>query len=576
MASIIGSNLAGSTITYNGVQFGGADAAFKSAPPEYSLNGTFVYDDAGRAVIGVDYTLIVRAYFYESSEAALGANVEAVRERLSSPGKELKIEGVGLGFDTISDDIKWGPKPVSFAWTSRGQLAWECVWTIQFRVSECASQSGSPLTWVAWNYETTWQNDFEGFCARTTSGYVEIAGRRTAANPNAVNAIADQVRESITILTPQFFKRTNNVWRESADKTRLDFVVVDEQLPGDPYPAGVTLAKGFCDFDTTGPGFAKAKVSIGMSLRTSPEVAPGLAGVLFMQAMLAKQAAMQQRLNADGRKGSVIPQGFSIRNEKWDESRVTNCSATWMLVKCLSAMLNATGIWEPLIPGDYNQWRTSVENLWKNRGNAGLAGQSRDDVIIDVCSGVTSKTFGNSPSNPPSASINGQFSFTCPEIPPDGGWIGYDLRVTLAREDAQTEHRKALSYSQGTLPSMPPDSSGSDGYPMSLGSPGYSQSLSQQHVVEWHGYPSQLVLMQFKGMRVKHQPAMPVITTVGGHPVVLVRQSPGVPRVVFDVFECPVWYVDGWRLYRLRGPVDVIISQGSKDSCARPNVSSAY
>lgn len=161
MPGVLAGNLAGSTITYNGVQFGGADAAFTSAPPTYSLVGTMVYDGADRAIIGVDYSLTVKAFFYEANEAAMSANAAAVQERLSAVGKNLTIDGIGIGLDDIVD-IKWGPKPQSFAWQPLGDLCWECVWIVKFRISKCVSGTANPLAWVAWNYETGWQNDFEG------------------------------------------------------------------------------------------------------------------------------------------------------------------------------------------------------------------------------------------------------------------------------------------------------------------------------------------------------------------------------------------------------------------------------
>lgn len=569
MAGVFAGNLAGSTITYNGVQFGGADSAYKSYPPQYDVVGVMIYDDAQRAVIGVEYTLTVKAIFYETTEGAMSANASAVQEKLSAVGKTLTIDGIGIGLDDIQD-IDWGPKPLSFAWQPFGEVAWECVWVVKFRISKCASSASAANIWVAWNYNTTWQNDFEGQCTRTISGYVQIAGRRNNGN-DQVAAVADEVRQQISVTIPEKFKRTNNVWRESDDKTRLDFVIVDEQLEGDPYPEGITLANGYCDANTIGPGFAKMDVGIGMTFKTAPGVAKGLAGVLFMQAVLAKQAAMAQRI---GPKGSVIPKSLSIRNEKFDGARVTTCSATWMLTKCLNAMLNAAGIWEPLVNTNYQQWRASMENLWGNRGNAGLRSLANDDLIIDICDGVSQKAFGNTPSEPPNADANGQFQFTCPQVPADGGWIHYDVRVHLLRHDHQTYHRKAVSYSQSQIQSSPGDESA--GGSTSFGEPSYSQSDSQSHITEFNGFPELQIVQIFKLLRFKHQPTPPVIKSVGGRPVVQIGSSNEFSRPAFDVFECPVWYRAGYRVYRVQGPVTVAFPVGRKDSCAAPDVREEY
>lgn len=564
MAGIASDPQAGSTVIYNGVQFGGSDAPYASLPPEYELQGVHVYDQSNRAVIGVDYTLTVKCTFYGDTEAAMSASAEAIRERLSEPGKVLRLPGLGIGFSTVTD-LNYGPKPISFNWKPWGQGAWECVWIVQFRVSECLSGAADPLAFVAFNYETTWQNDFEGQCTRTISGYAEIAGQVDNRH------VADEVRERIKIITPAQFNRIDNVWKESADKTRLDFVVVDQQIGGDPFPSGITVASGYCDFESVGPGFAKGQASIGMTLKTAPGVPKGLAGTLFIQAVLAKQTEMSRRNQG----GTVIPHSIRIRNEKYEDARVTSCSASWMLTKCLNQMLNAVGIWEPLTPGNYQQWRTSVERLWDNRGNAGLRSIASDDVILDVCDSVTQRTIGNTPSNPPYQEATGQFRLQCPDIPPDGGWMVYDFRSYLYRKDNQKLHRKAIEYIQSVIPSSPGDIISAGGG-AELGDPVYEQYDEQQHVTEYNGYPTLRLITMFKLLRFRHDPPPPVIKSVGGRPVTLIESSNEQSRVAFDVFECPVFYRAGYRIYQVNGPVRFMFPQGRKDSCAKPGVIENY
>lgn len=568
MAAIVSGNLAGSTITYNGVQFGGADATYASTPPEYFLDGAPVYDEAGRAVVQVDYTMTVRSTFYADSEAGMSAIADSVKERLSASGKTLTIAGIGIGLDNIQD-IAWGPLPQSCKWNPWGALSWECVWVVKFSISECASGNSDPLAWAAWNYSTTWSNDFEGQCTRTIDGYVQIAGRRNP-NNNQVAHVADETRERINIIVPDKFRRVQNVWRGNAAKDRIDFVVVDEQLPGDPFPAGITQATGFCSGDSQGPGFAKLNASIGMTLTTAPGVPKGLAGVICMQAFLAKQANMVRRNEG----GTVIPTSMNFRAGKFDEARTTSFSATWTMTKCLNQMLNALGLWEPLVETNYQQWRTSVENLWVNRGNAGLRESAADDIVLDLCSATTTKTFGNTPSNPPSAEQNGLFSFQCPDIPPDGGWVAYDMHVHLLRMDHQTLHRKAVQYTQSSQPSSPGDVVSASGSPFN--EPTYQQSSQNSHVSEFNGYPELKLVLLFKLLRFKHEPVPPSVRTVGGKPVKLISSSNESAKVAFESLFCPVWYRAGYRVYQVDGPVNVLSPAGRKDMCSRPQVSSDY
>jgi len=144
MAAIANTALAGMTVRYghptnaaDGVQFGGNDAPHSSLPPMFKLRGEFVYDDSGRTVIAVRYTLTVSCWFYEDTEAGMAANMREVRRLLSIPGRQLKIEGMGSGFTTIVD-IDNGPKPLGIDLNNIGNLAWECIWTVQFTVTECA------------------------------------------------------------------------------------------------------------------------------------------------------------------------------------------------------------------------------------------------------------------------------------------------------------------------------------------------------------------------------------------------------------------------------------------------------
>lgn len=572
MAGIMNEALAGSTVTYNGVQFGGIDASYPSTPPEYTVEGTMVYDDANRAVIGVDYTLVVKTVFAAANEGAMSTNAEAVRERLSAPAKELKIQGIGIGFGTISRDPNFGPKPISFKWQPYGESTWECVWVVQFRVIECLSGAAEQLAWHAFNFETTWQNDFEGQCTRTISGYVEVDAR-----PGEVSA--DRARDRIKIEVPNGFRRINNVWNESADKRRLSFVVVDEQLGGTPYPAGVTLAQGRTSFSSTKRGFAEGEVGISMTLRTSPKVPPSTAGLIFVQAVLAKQQALTQRLAP---KGNAIPTSISIANNKYDDARTTECSATWHVTRCLSAMMTAAGIWEPLTPGNYQQWRTSIEGLWDNRGNARLESSLSDDIVLDACDNVTTRTIGVTSARTEFLDRAAQFQFGCPEIPADGGWLGHKVRVTVVREDNHTMHRKAISYTieSQSAPSTP------TGEPVPLGGTPYnnyttveigaplSSAVDPAHVLEAHGQPEVMVLLQFKGLRVKHKPVCPVITTIGGLPAFQVKAGEMVPTVEFDIFQCPVYYLNTWRLYRVNGYVREVKPQGGPMSCAKGEYSS--
>lgn len=577
MGAIVYENLAAATITYNGVQFGGNDATYKSIPPTYRFRGEFVYDDSGRAIKGVKYQMTVNAVFYETTEATMALAVDAIRERLSAPGKELSITGLGTAFGNITNDIGFGPRPLFFDWQPIGRIAFEVVWVVEFFISECASQFSNSLAFAAFNFDTTWANDFEGMCDRTIAGYVEIAPRRVGVTGKLMVAVADAVRNSINIVVPEHFKRVRNVWRENSAKNRLDFVVTDVAERGTPLPEGCIHADGDFTYASVGPGFAKASCTLNMNMLVSPSFPPAIAGVIFLQAAKTKQDQMQSE---NDNKAVVIPRHILIRNGKFERSRETTCSITWDLTRCVGSMMKAAGIWDPIPKGpggdnfSYNLWRASVANLWANRGLHGLQSNVNESAIIDLCDQATGVTIGGTTSEHGPSHQHPAFTFGCPDVPEDGGWIGHDVRVRIFRKDEQSWHKKAIAFLFGSSQINGDDQSDST----TTGGPSYNQTGNALHDVEYHGYPEVYALLQFRGMRLIRKPIMPELKSVGGKEVVQVNHNIDGPRIAYDALSCPVWFIRGWRLYRVNGNVAVVKKVDSKTSCASTdeNVSNQY
>lgn len=570
MAAIVNTSLAGHTITYNGVQFGGSDADYQSFPPQYNLSGEFLYDDTRRAVIGVRYRLTVATIFYAANEIDMAESMAAIRLKLSQPAKQLKIEGLGLGFDAVTGDIDNGPRPIGLPTLNPiGNLSWETVWTVEFTVSECAAASVNPLAWLAFNFGTTWQNDFEGMTQRTIAGSVQIALRRAASNSKNVAHVAEEVRGNLLVVCPPGFRRTSNVWRESEDKGRIDFVVVDEQLPGESLPAGITMAEGSTGVNfgnQRGNAFAEATVTMNATYKVAPDKPRNLAGIVFLTAAVSKTAAMNAALAAD--KGIATPMGLSLINRKYDQCRITECSMSWVVTKCFNAIMAAADIWAPITPNDYTAWRTSVDALWGNRGTSLLRSLPTEAVIIDLCDNATQGVIGNVPAEFIAVTGASPPTLTCPEVPEDGGWIKHELKISIYREDRQSWHKLAKSY----LPQAGSVGQVLDtlGEKIGLGGPNYTQSESEKDIPEHHGYPDVLIGVQFKGLRVKRKPPFPELKTVAGIPARLWKQNVPAPTVAFELITCPVWFINGWRIYRLSGNVASVKAAPNKVYCTSP------
>lgn len=565
MPAISGVNFSNNSIAYNGVQFGGVQAECSSLPPEYELNATPIYDDSGRVVKFVRYNLSLSCYFYGADESSMATAMTFIRKRLKVAGKELRITGLGTGFGTIVNDVDWGPKPGPAKLVPHGNQGFYVHWSIEFAVAECeGADSQSGLRFLAINFEQTWQHQtLEAEASRTISGHVEIVQNRLARTPNITRHTADEVRDRLQILCPDGYRRITDVWQENAAKNRIEFVVVDELLPGEAAPGGVAIAEGSCDWGSRGPGFSQSTVNMAMTLKTLPGVPPALAGHIFISAAMKKQFAMQKEL-APG--GTVMPTAIRIANRKYDSSRVTECSMEWTLTKCMSAMLRAAGIWEPLTENNYEKWRAKAEKfIATNRGPDGLTSPAAGDVIIDACSNVSAATLGISSNRRTPGDETNLKKLECPEVDKDGGWLKYDLQLRIHRSDDQTWHKQALNY----LPGSPSVGSLADATSTLIGGPQYTKSEAEADVVEYNGLPEVYVLLTFKAMRYKHPINCPNLLSVSGIPAVLTDVHTQASFSPFDLFECPLWYFHGWKLYRINGYVASVKTAGKLDSCSQ-------
>ena len=594
MAAIVNTNLAGFTAVYNTVQFGGADATYKSFPPMYRLVARQRMDGSKRAAVGLDVTLNLRCIFFETSEINMANAMQTLRTLLCQPGKPLTIKGIGNGFGANGviqgdpggggtnsyDDLSNGPFPHPLEMTSLGQLAWEVSWGVDFFISECQTQTPLMGAFLELVFSTTWSNDFEGISQRVLQGYVTFPSNRGKGNNSKIPlTTADQFRNQLTIALPNNFKRLTDIWHESEDKTRLDFTVVDQQLEGDTYPKGVTQASGSVSFQASAGGdnlgMNKGICTLNMTLKTAINQAKNLAGLIFFTAALAKQT----ELTAPDANGlatiTVIPINISITNAKFDQSRVTQCSISWALTKTLTANIAASHIYDPItnylgaiesgISGltdgvnNYTNWRAGMLSpMWRNTGTSGLTNAVEDAQIIDLCDNVSARTIGNVAGSIYSNNAYSIPSLSCPNIPTNGGWIHFNLDVRIHRVDNSVQHRRAATY----LPEAPHDITDplldSSNTGITLAGPYYNQDPSDQNVTEYNGQPVTYIGLSFAALRYKNKPYLPVIKSVNGLTATQDECEDQGAVQAFEVFGCPVWKIQGYRTYKVAGIVNSI------------------
>jgi hypothetical protein len=590
LPTVVNTNLAGFTVNYNGVQFGGADSGHKSLPPTYDFRCDPVYDDTGRVVIWNNYYLEVDCIFWASdyTEATMSGLMRSVRELLTTPGQQLSIGGLGAGFKNVPPifpvdakdvvDLNFGPKPVMFEMHPIGQIAYEVRWAVTWASKPCVGTgiSTNALAFTHFNFSTTWRNDFEGYSSRMIRGSVGISGIRTVGT-KAIAHIAEETRGSIIVLIPPNFRRVENVWSESDDKTKLNFNIVDEQLPGDPFPPGITAADANFSFATgggpNGMNMASGIGTLTMRLKTAYNQPKNLAGQIFIAAALNKAADIRAALG--GATGAIVPVAFQLSTGKWESARLTTGQVSWKLTKDFNTLLTACGIFDPIrltgapgstaYDGSYTQWAASMLPLWSNLGVSGYRNLASEADLVDLCDNLTTKTIGgvsSSPNNPSPATVD---TLSCPSIADNAGWLHFDLQARVLREDEQTLHKPASSFlpatgqlggeNYGTQPHT-----GALGTAVKVGGSPYSQSSSEQSVTEYHGYPLTYIGVTFVGVRYKHPAWMPEIQSVAGQATRLYKQDVGTPVHVGDSFGCPISKITGYRIYTVPGPVSQIKS----------------
>ena len=557
------------TVHYNGVQFGGGDAAkvdnetLQMMPPPYSVAGQYVYDDADRTITHTRYTLTLQTVMFGSS-GNMATTMDILRERLSQSGKILKIKGLGFGFDDDPIDIVWGPKPRSFqAAPVGGDQAWEIIWTCEFNHSECLPKGANTHgRFMAFNFSTSYSHDTEGIETRTITGYVQVSQNWTKPQRKQKEHIGKtpafvvdmlRMQKRITVDVPFCFRRITNQWRDNLAKNRLEFAIVDQQMSSDPPPVNMTRASGEFSWSTSGdPGFAKGVATLSTRFTVAPGVPKTAATPYFLYAEFAKQGVRGKAL---GKKGTVIPVRISVRHQLW--TRTTDYSMSWAITGCLLDLLGSSGIWEPIPGTNMIKWQASMKRLWGPEGVSGLGSSLQNEVVINTCSEASQiKILQGQDTKCPAMPERMNFKYACQDIPPEKSWLFYDIDVSVVRQDPGVFHRFTNDILEGAKKFF-----GSNATPeeTELTGPNYkttetessTDSSATDSVYEQNGEPKHMILLQFKGLRIQHKPQMPTIESIGGVKVKFKSEvkSPAAKQV-FD-FGCPVYYERAAALYEI-------------------------
>lgn len=367
-----------------------------------------------------------------------------VRRVLETVGGQLRIQNKGVGASDINvhssykRDVDWGPFPKMLSWAPLGNVSLFCVWEVEWK--EHSSQFAASLGITEFSWSSRFDLDQDGATIRTISGFLSVVGTRQGNLAFVIHtdSNADSYREAIRVECPLGFVRDKQTYDVNPAKNRLDFTIVDRQLPHESYPPGISDMD--CDFDldtTTDRGVFTRFI---FSFTGTAKAALGHSKSLALKALRDEHDFRFAMLlkNLKTNQGSIIPLPARFRvheKTKGADARRVQLSLAWILTvvpnknnKSLfpQDILTRTGFFLQN-ENSAEEWRNSMNNALGWRGHAGLEVGPQEDEIIDL----RRKVGKNNPHLP---YIGGGRRYTLPFgksadempfIPPQGAYHDY-------------------------------------------------------------------------------------------------------------------------------------------------------
>lgn len=513
------------TVRYNGYTFDGAS--------RLSVRTEFVTDDADREIIYHKHTITVRAVI--QSDGSTNLPMEEIRARLSKQGAELLV--VNNGFGRIQHhptqtaaprDVRWGPKPKMLSWVPLGGgNAAEIEWQCEICQAACGLDNAIAFTdgsVLALNYSADYTLDPHGDTTRVLTGYLEIAQSRFG---NNTYFSADQYRERISPEPPEGFMRVSRNFHISEDKSRLNFTIVDRQIPSEnPWPEGVTEIS--CEYDVR---WSQKQGSIYMaSLNMDVRGRRGIpkARLWAHFTTLMRQKVMSS--DAGGRYAILL----SLRAKEDVFGMGCSFSATWRYTSTITNFIEQAGMFRP-IGTTWERWKTSLDDVqFNHRGTAGLELKPSQDAIISLCNPQGSVLRDDQKPETKLRQSSDPISQDPP--PPDQSWLSYDMQTTVHRDRPVAR----LSYMQEpdaepTTPSMR-QSAAPD-----WGAPGGEDDLLHQS-----GRSKYVVTLSGSALRAGHKIPRPKLEQVGDQVPVEVSGTYS-QKIVGNSLGVPI-YAAAWEI----------------------------
>lgn len=521
------------TLRYNTYEFGPTAQVVK-------FQSTPEYDEAGRAVIYLTHTLTVKDRLAVLPGSTLDTIIAETRKQLMEPGGALLYQNRGGGNFEINSgpqkDVKYGPHPRDFDYRILGRgIAAEITWTVETCVPFCLDDAATRYEFaiMALNYTVEYSIDALGYTTRTIAGYVEIPATRRSVSDRTLPDHVDLYYERVIPDVPPGFRRTAHPRTISQDKRRMDFTHVDEEMPPQILPVGVTEAEATHNARASGKGFVSWQGTIRGTYTMSRTIPKARALEAFLR--MAIERIKETRTLAIG--SAVIPTGFDAEEDIYGR-RAASFSLSYFynvgdpnnlpqaidVPRMVTLGLSAGNLWRPVSGTDWQLWSASLaETVFHPRGNAKLRGFTSDDVILNLCDPnpvpVNSGSELRTVPGPLQPILD---AFPAPD--PQTSWMRYEPDVQVFVK-ANTAVLKTLPLSQlsgGPVLTTVPDASqvGANINPFRIAQMSGQPFYSTPDVVQQRATPSLRVRLSGYAVRAGFFIQPPAIDNVGGVQVI--------------------------------------------------------
>lgn len=365
------------TISYNDYTFPGSTRS--------NIQATPLYDPADRVVVAVKY--VVTLTFVVHNSTNVSADMLDLEQRLTKPGQDFFYESngsSGLSVNTGQNsnnakDSMWGPKPRLLVLRQiGGKQAYEVSWRCEVTIPRCDNAAFEKQI-MAFTFDAQISIDSDGYSTRTITGELEIPMTRKPGGGSTVPDSVDNYWEKCVPGLLPGFQRVTRDRTISSDRRTLHFTIVDRQIPGGGFPAGVTNASGRHSISTAMPNIYQYTSNLTATYVVPPGVSKSKASDAFYTLLMDRS---DQSKGAG--KGRIFT-GFSVSEGLYSDREIT-FTASWTYFSTLAECMIDGGMFRTLST-DWNEWVKSdgVSKALSARASADLKIQAGDDQLIGLC-----------------------------------------------------------------------------------------------------------------------------------------------------------------------------------------------